>query len=207
MFVNCLFWGISHSYNCTNITTQASIFDCTTGQTARLAEKCCARARPSIAGPGYRGCWVRPSVAGAAVYRGPGLRPSRALGAAVHRGRGLLHCGRGLRMLALHQATWPVRLSALVFAWWTLCNGCNYLGRSGFGSVFRAVARTKKTRCKARDASIAGAHCSCHEQCCARARPSFASLGCAHRGRGLQPSIAGAGGSIASAVYSCPEQC
>jgi len=26
MFVNCSFWGISHSYNCTNITTQASIF-------------------------------------------------------------------------------------------------------------------------------------------------------------------------------------
>ena len=89
MFVNCLFWGISHSYNCTIFTTQASIFDCTTGQTARLAEKCCARARPSIAGPGYRGRWVRPSVAGAAVYRGPGLRPSRALGAAVRRGRGL----------------------------------------------------------------------------------------------------------------------
>ena len=89
MFVNRLFWGISHPYNCTNITTQASIFDCTTGQTARLAEKCCARARPSIAGPGYRGRWVLPSVAGAAVYRGPGLRPSRALGAAVRRGRGL----------------------------------------------------------------------------------------------------------------------
>ena len=69
MFVNCLFWGISHSYNCTNITTQASIFDCTTGQTARLAEKCCARARPSIAGPGYRGRWVRPSVAGAGCSR------------------------------------------------------------------------------------------------------------------------------------------
>ena len=144
---------------------------------------------------------------GAAVYHEPGLRPSRARVAAVHRGRGLLHCGRGLRMLAQHQATWPVRLSALAFAWWTLCNGCNYLGRSGFGSVFCAVARTKKTRCKARDASIAGAHCSCHEQCCARARQSITSPGCAHRGRGSQPSIAGAGCSIASAVYSCPEQC
>ena len=178
----------------------------------------------------------RSALPGAAVYRGPGLsralgaavrrgrgrlsrawaapiagagcgRPSRARVAAVHRGRGLLHCGRGLRMLALHQATWPVRLSALAFAWWTLCNGRNYLGRSGFGSVFRAVARTKATRCKAWDASIAGAHCSCHEQCCARARQSITSPGCAHRGRGSQPSIAGAGCSIASAVYSCPEQC
>ena len=160
------------------------------------------------AGCGVRRGRGRLSRAWAAPIAGAGCgRPSRARVAAVHRGRGLLHCGRGLRMLAQHQATWPVRLSALAFAWWTLCNGCNYLGRSGFGSVFRAVARTKKTRCKARDASIAGAHCSCHEQCCARARQSITSPGCAHRGRGSQPSIAGAGCSIASAVYSCPEQC
>ena len=193
MFVNCLFWGISHSYNCTIFTAQVPFLIAQPGKLQGL---------PRSAVPGRGRLSRARAIAGAGCGR-----PSRARVAAVHRGRGLLHCGRGLRMLALHQATWPVRLSALAFAWWILCNGCNHLGRSGFGAVFCAVARTKKTRCKARDASIASSHCSSPEQCCARARPSIASPGCAHRGRGSQPSIADAGCSIAVAVYSCPEHC
>ena len=183
MFVNCLFWGISHSYNCTIFTAQVPFLIAQPGKLQGL---------PRSAVPGRGRLSRARAIAGAGCGR-----PSRARVAAVHRGRGLLHCGRGLRMLALHQATWPVRLSALAFAWWILCNGCNHLGRSGFGAVFCAVARTKKTRCKARDASIAGAPCSF---------PSSAVPGRGRLLRAWAAPIAGAGCSRPSRARAAPLQ-
>ena len=45
------------------------------------------------ANPAPMACGVQPSIAGAGC-----IRPSRAQGAAVDRGPGLLHCGRGLQL-------------------------------------------------------------------------------------------------------------
>ena len=215
MFVNCLFWGISHSYNCTIFTAQVPFLIAQPGKLQGLPRSAVpgrgrlsraraiagagcgrpSRVRPSIAGLGcaHRGRWVRPSVAGAGCSR-----PSRARAAPL-RARIENACTTSSNMAC-----------AIVGACLRLVDFMQRLQSPRQVRFWCCLLRSSTHE----ENTLQGAGCvdrgrplQLPEQCCARARPSIASLGCAHRGRGLQPSIAGAGCSIAVAVYSCPEHC